>query len=114
MSECKDEVMDRLGRTWIGWTAEEEAMLRDLYRKVGPNALHKMIPYRSPRAIRHKADALGLTEIRTKRASPKAKQVSEPAYPVPTHDYTAADIAVRNWRTVRPVSGVFAPSLGVM
>lgn len=106
-------VRDRLGRTRVAWPPNEEAMVRDLYQKIGPKAIHALIPHRSPLAIRHKAASFGLTAVRAKHACPRPKQVSEPAYPVPTHDYTAADIAVRNWRTVRPVSGVFAPSLGL-
>ena len=44
----------------------------------------------------------------------KDKRINrETLWAVPQHEYTAADFAVREWRTARPVGAVFAPSLGI-
>lgn len=94
------------------WSAYEDAVMFDVYPVGGSSAAMAMLPGRSRNAITKRAHRLGVVVV---RPEPRAKTAAEVpvTWPVPQHDYTPADFAIREWRTVRPVTGVFAPSLGL-
>ena len=94
-----------------GWTDADNKLLRDLYPNGGPQAVMDAMPNRTRGSITRRASNMGIRVVRDVAKAVCAADLRN--WEIPTHDYTAADIAVRNWRTARPVSGVFAPSLGL-
>lgn len=94
------------------WTPEEIESLEQLYEAGGASAVHEAHPNRSLKSIGRKARERGLQFVRSRGEADSRIDRSQ-GWPVPEHKYTPADLAVRGWRTARPVGAVFAPSLGI-
>lgn len=94
------------------WSADEDRIMFEVYPLGGSAAVMPLLPGRSQTAITKRAHRLGVVVSRPEPRAVKASEVPV-SWPVPQHDYTPADFAIREWRTVRPVGSVFAPSLGL-
>ena len=93
-------------RVMVGpWTAAEDAVIAALYPDGGTEACVPMLPDRTPIAIQARAK-----RIRVAREVHCSDDVDTP---IPAHEYTEADYAIREWRgPVLPVLSSFVPALG--
>lgn len=93
------------------WTPEEDAVIRELYPAGGSRAVRAVMSARTKHAVQKRASIL---RVQYERRPRDLAEVEETPWPLPTHEYTEADIAMRGWREAMPVVGTFAPSLGVV
>lgn len=86
------------------WTDTEYHLMEQIYPVKGADGCLAVMPNRTRDAITQRAHKWGLSR----------PQIVEDPTPVPTHDYTPPDYAMRGWDAAMPVMGTFAPNLGTV
>lgn len=76
---------------WVVWTAVEDDLIRQRYAAGGSVACQLAMPNRSAGAIHARACRLGIRHD-------KQPANDDTDTPIPAHEYTPADDALREWR----------------
>ncbi len=88
------------------WPGEEVAALRKYYPLGGSAACKPYMPSRSMGAIHAAAKKHGLTYAGPRDFEAVKKPQHESPWPVPMHEYTEPDIALREWRCAMPLAAM--------